>query len=203
MRILSAGMHRSGSTWLYNAIRYILIQKRVKNITTGFVYEQEETPDNKNSVIKIHTVNKHYIDWADKIFYCYRDIRDVAASFIRWRGEKPNRMILEKDIKNFAVYKPLANLSVEYNRITKEPEQVLTEIADILGHKIKPKAILKKLDAMKKKKLKNTDPETLLRVGHITDGRSGIYKKDLPPDYLEWLEDKYGWWLKENNYMEK
>lgn len=200
MRILSAGMHRSGSTWLYNALRLIMESKVEGDYIKGFVSGNDTPFDVKNAVIKIHVINPDYIEWADKIFYIYRDIRDVVASYVRWRGIPMAEEGIDADIKAGIEYMWKAHMSIEYNQIIKEPEKLLFKMGYHLSTKIKPKSILIELEKIKNKKLKNTDPITLMRVGHITDGRSNNYKEYLEPEYLSRIEDKYGWWLKQNEY---
>lgn len=199
MNILSAGMHRSGSTWLFNALRHII---ESENPGSWFASITDTPPDIKNAVVKIHAINKNYIKWADYIFYSYRDIRDVEASFMRRRGETQTKKWLHEEISGWVEYTNKADLVIEYNRIINEPEKVIAEIGKIVGIKPNIEMILKELFKMRNKKLKNTDPVTLMRVNHITDGRSGIYKQDLDPEYLKWIEDKYGWWLIGNGYKE-
>lgn len=199
MRILSAGMNRSGSTWLYNALRLMVERDYVRGFVSG-----NDTPLNvKNALIKIHGINEDYIKWADYIFYTYRDIRDVVASLVRRTGEIPPESKINNNMMAWNRYVVEADLVIEYNRIINEPEKVISDIGKIIGIKPDIEMILKELNEMKNKKLKNTDPVTLMRINHVTDGRSGIYKKDLDSDFIDWIEKKYRCWLLTNDYMER
>jgi len=171
------------------------------NFIKGFASAESKTTEAKNAVIKIHVINNDYIKWADYIFYTHRDIRDVAASLIRRTGKVPMKSKINDNIEAWSRYALIADLVIKYNRIISEPRKVIADIGKIIGIKPNINMIIKVLNKMKNSKLKKKDPITLMRINHITDGRSGVYKKHLEPNYLKWIEEKYKWWLVKNEYM--
>ena len=76
--ILSAGMPRSGSTWLYNAVRLLINSSfgLKNNFSCGWIGDWNDIPKKDVMLIKIHDfdeqiVNNH-IDSTDIIVYTYK-----------------------------------------------------------------------------------------------------------------------------------
>ena len=83
--ILSAGMQRSGSTWLYNAARLLLSDdpQISKSLSCCWVEDLDKVPDEKYILIKIHEFESEIVQKSNFVFYSYRDIRDSLASGVR------------------------------------------------------------------------------------------------------------------------
>jgi hypothetical protein len=83
--ILITGLHRSGTTWLFNITRQLLVAARHDFES---IYSDELTPEiiksinnNKSIIIKTHFPHKNLTEKADLIFACYRKPVDAINSY--------------------------------------------------------------------------------------------------------------------------
>ena len=90
--ILSAGMPRSGSTWLYNAARLLLISSSSvgNNLSSGWIEDLGTLSKKEVMLIKIHDLPKFLSKKSQIILYSYRDLRDALASSKRKFGNEPS-----------------------------------------------------------------------------------------------------------------
>ena len=100
--VLCTGMPRSGSTWLFNAVR-LLLQSEAAEVCSywkgdfdALKFLRSAGPE-KILLLKIHRHSPVLEKKAAVIFYSIRDIRDVIASKIR-RGDGNFMRIIEKRI---------------------------------------------------------------------------------------------------------
>jgi hypothetical protein len=197
--ILSAGMHRSGSTWLFNVLRTIFLSRR-KKVYSCFANKYDGGKKENIHIIKIHTFSQKFYDLSDYVFITKRDIRDIAASAIR-------RNLIENNLQSVLNYIHIViekehtywagkyNLEIVYERISRHKLKYLKLISQILQENINVKKVCKDVDKIKPKK--KFDSVTQLHPDHITNGH---YKKTLSKKVIDSINQKYEWWLKENGY---
>lgn len=205
--ILSAGMPRSGSTWLFNAAR-LLLQSRYK-ISAKWIedFEDADLCDVDILILKIHEFIPEWVEKADQIIYSYRDIRDAIASAERKFDRIPSleqaKNLVDMDYK----WKKVADFTLKYEVLFSEKESLLSELAKILDinvDKQKIKSILCELDQMsyndpgfKNDKYNMTN---LLHVDHVTNGGYGTWKYQLDKNLVCEIERKFIKWFNDFGY---
>ncbi|MGD9200473.1 MAG: sulfotransferase domain-containing protein [Chitinispirillia bacterium] len=206
--IVTAGMPRSGSTWLYNAVRLLLKHNSSLDIGAGWIADFNSFMHHDVVILKIHNYEPQIANNAIRILYSFRDIRDVLASFKRKFGGKPSleqaKMIIENDNK----WREKALYIMKYEKMMEEQEMTLRKIAHYLGIEIKNgscKQINRSIKNMSytEGKLKNNtyNIENLLHKNHITDGRHGSWRDDLPTELVTKIEIELKEWLYSNGYL--
>lgn len=82
--IIASGMRRSGSTWMFNALRFIL-EEHGYNPYFRFraIFDPADLKQGV-AIIKTHKMVKELAKHADVIITSHRDLRDVAASSVRF-----------------------------------------------------------------------------------------------------------------------
>src|SRR5262245_49638153 len=84
MIYVCAGMYRSGSTWLYNAVRLILAKAEVPGLAAGWIAEKDTLLKHKNPVVKTHAFDADLAACETAVVLTsHRDLRDVLASLHR------------------------------------------------------------------------------------------------------------------------
>jgi hypothetical protein len=200
MKIVCAGCHRSGSTWLYNAVRLIMESKN--EVYACFVTEYD--PENKSQVhvIKTHNWHKSLEENADKIFTTKRDLRDIAASAIR-RGlieEEDAISYLRKVIKKeYMPWKSHSDLEIVYEDLIINKNLQIQNIAKVLKVTVKPNDIHQKIENLPIPEV--FDPLTQLHPNHITDGRLNSYKATLTKDMQDKIYRTFNNWMFRNGYL--
>jgi len=201
-KITCAGCHRSGSTWLFNAVRLIM------EVTGDEVYSCFATDyDAENTapihVVKCHNKRKFLLD-SDRIFTTKRDLRDIAASAVR-RGlidqseciDYLHRII----VREYRPWKPFSHLEIKYEDLVRNKNLYIQDLAKLLKVEVNPAAIHKKIESLPIPKGNQRDPVTLLHSNHITDGTPGSYKKTLSPYMQDLIRITFHNWLFRNDYL--
>ncbi len=67
--ILSAGMPRSGSTWLYNAMRIMLKSDIGIDLGAGWIQDIEKFKDHDTILLKLHSYIPHLASKATFVAY--------------------------------------------------------------------------------------------------------------------------------------
>jgi len=208
--ILSAGMQRSGSTWLYNAIRLLLMHSSLTREITGhgWIGDLSMLPQKKIMLIKIHDFNQKILDLdlPKIVFYSFRDVRDALASSKRKWNQEPSMKLADRLIQNDRQWRSHAHFIVRYESMMKDQLGTLLALSNMLkitdGSNIQE--IISEIDALKYENPGNKNPlyhmENLLHKGHITDGRHGSWKGILEDALLEQIQTKYREWFIQNNY---
>ena len=84
MIYVCAGMYRSGSTWLHNAVRLILARAGAPGLAAGWIANKDFLLTHETSVVKVHAFEE---DLAGRegaiVLTSHRDLRDIMASLQR------------------------------------------------------------------------------------------------------------------------
>ena len=158
--ILAAGMPRSGSTWLYNAVRLLLGDN--PDLVAGWVDDLARR-EAALLLVKIHDPSD-LADRADLIFTTYRPLAEVAASLGRMGW--PNDATAMQQVRDQrAFWGPRSNCDILYSDIINSPGETVSRIASVLG--VPNKDIVSELLTMKEPEA-GYDPVNLLHRGHRT-----------------------------------
>jgi hypothetical protein len=202
--ILSAGMPRSGSTWLFNAARLLLRRAEGDGLSSGWVEDWPTLPPGRTLLLKVHDFDAPLARRADVVLYSYRDVRDVLASSKRKFGTPPSveaaRRLLEQDCE----WRKAARLVMRYESMLADPAAVVKELAEVLQVRdVDPAAVAEEVRGLDAREPPSGgyDRETLLHPGHITDGRHGSWEGWLDADLLRRIQEQCGDWLTANGYQ--
>lgn len=190
---ISAGMPRSGSTWLFNVARLLL--ERQEPITSGWIDDLEQ-PLPKRVLVKVHMPNDAL---GGTILTCHRDLRDVAAS-VQAMGWAEGRALLDWVMNARLAYdywSARAALDLSYERIIGEPEASGRALAAALGVPFEI-GVLEAADLPSP--TDHRDPITNLHPNHRNDGRAGRWRDQLDPELARAIGAQHQRWLRAHNY---
>jgi hypothetical protein len=206
-KIAVVGMRQSGSTALYNMIRYIFTSNDIA--VYGEVDDEYDPLCKKAQASPVHIRKGHAYsssvnEWSDYIFVTKRDLRDSVASSIRKKG-KP---IGDKDIiahchrliEAYSEWEKYANYIFSYELFMKNPESVISEVLGILGVSCASVSEindwLQYLFKASGKRLKKIgyDEIRLTRRFITNKGRVGGYKKTLSSHESKLIRKEFNWW---------
>ena len=198
MKIICAGVRRSGSTWLFNTVKSIL-RSSGQEIYYNFISPTNDFKwEHDNEVIKMHHFDETICRQAEFVLTTKRDWKDIAASAVR-RGSLTNDHMLERnfrgdsvkeiedfiieEIRNYKAWKPHSSLEISYPNIINDTIKTIESIALTLMTHVDPKTIKDLVDNMKPP-LTGVDPDTQLWHNHITDGGCKTYQNILSDNVI-------------------
>lgn len=207
--ILAAGMVRSGSTWLYNAVRLVLARATL-GVYGCWIddFNREEANAAPNVLIKLHAMDEDMARRADVVFTCHRDLRDVALSIrdIGWTDDREK--ILEYVSYARACHEfwsGRAALDLRYESIVRTPLNVLRHIAAKLDADLSDEAleaVITDLDAIvPQPSSKGYDPVNLIHHHHQVDGTPGRWHGKIDDAMRQEIEDTHTIWLRRFGYL--
>ena len=206
--VLSAGMPRSGSTWLYNVARLLIESDSTlaKRFMFGWVGDFKKLPAQGSCLIKLHEYDAGLVESADVILYSYRDIRDAAASVVRKFNKEQDMDIVDQFVGEHCQWMDQAGFVMRYEDMLVNKETIVQQVAKALGiSDITPASITASVEALdyesKGKKGKTYHKQNLYHRNHITDGRHGSWHGALSDDFAAAIELRHADWLHQNGYQ--
>lgn len=200
--VLSAGMSRSASTWLFNIARKIVETETGGAARSGWV--DDFRAGEGDAVVKLHGFDAEKAGVASHILYSYRDIRDVLASRMRIWSEKPTLKTANHLIRLHECWSRVATTALRYDDIIADPAAAAARVGAALGAaRSDPSAIAEEVAAMKFDRAQEGRPHdcvTLFHKNHITDGRSGVWGDHLAPAFVEKIEARHEAWFRDNGF---
>jgi len=198
--IISDGMPRSGSTLIFNIIKLILLSDKCYKVSYGWIKDLH-TLDRGN----IYLIKTQGIDWwkvlrAHKVFYSYRDIRNILISRYRMFGKKPSIEMVRKYIQHFKYMESKADLMLRYEDIVNDLYDTVKRIAKYLEINVVINDILNELPSASDHQGFNYSKETLLHPNHRTGTVDGEWRTLLPSTLQNQINTEFDWWFKANNY---
>lgn len=206
MLILASGMPRSGSTWLYNAVRLMLEKSSIyptpKN--SGWIGDLRQLYPDSSCLIKIHDFEEDLVSKANLIVYSYRDVRDALASSVRMFQSAADIDKVNHWIQNDMNWKAHAHFVMKYEDFILSPRSELEKLAAVIGYSESIVELEHNLGSLnynsQGEKNRRYHTLNLFHKEHITDGRHGSWSKNLPNSLVDEIEDTYSDWLRSNNY---
>lgn len=205
MIIVSAGLHRSGSTWLYNTLRMIYIESG-REVYGSFIDQYDSKNKTPIHIVKTHNYRLVTKEMASSIFMTVRDLRDIIASAVRRNLIQPTLADVEKYLDNVIKrewrWREFADMELKYEEVIKNKAKATSKIAKLLGVKIDPIKVSQLVESLEIPKTHTEfNEETQLHYNHITNGLQGSYKVTLPRNCIAFIEKEYGWFLKKYGYV--
>ncbi|MGF1580346.1 MAG: hypothetical protein ACFCD0_13365 [Gemmataceae bacterium] len=200
--ILTAGMPRSGSTWLYNTVRLLLESSlgHPDRLASGWIHDWPKLPQRETVLLKVHDFDVHLADRSRLILYSYRDIRDALASSVRKFGTVPTLDLARKWLAQDQTWRNAATFVMRYETMIHARAQVCDQIANALGIPCCPTNIIEQVQQLNCPSRTEYDPTTLLHPNHVTDGRHGTWRKWLSESLVKELELEFREWFEVNDY---
>lgn len=205
--VLSAGMKRSGSTWLFNAARVLLEQQLedASGLSAGWIDDVQHLPRKQMNLWKLHEYDQDLVDQSDIILFCFRDLRDVLASQERKFGSKPSLSSAKALVDSHQAWQAEADLTLKYEDMISNTAQALGDLAQVLNvtaaglgdieHEITALDFDSPGSKNERYNLKN-----LYHRGHVTHGGIKTWQDQISPELIKSLETEFRDWFLTHDY---
>lgn len=204
-RILIAGMKRSGSTWLYNVVRFCYIN--AGHTTYGDYIDKYESHTCAHvHVVKIHPFDPTLMVDTDRILTSIRDIRDAVASMVRRNLinnckeeviEAARNMISSEHL----CWAPFSDLEVRYEYMITHRMETVEMVLALLGiESVDPAEVVNDVEKLGRVVFPGRERTSQLWPNHITDGRSNAYLDTFESETIRAVEHECAEWLAANGY---
>lgn len=197
MRVIVAGMHRSGTTWLFNTVRLAALESG-RTLASGFGREitGDETAD-----IVVWKTHHYRRPRGATVLQMYRDLRGVAASAVR-RGlvDEAGALgyVTQAEATEDRPYRNVADLRLQYETMMRDKVLATARVLETLELVVDPQAVHEAVEALEIPET-GMDPETHLHANHVTSGEVGDWRP-LGRDTLRAIEERFQGWLEEHGY---
>jgi hypothetical protein len=208
--VLSAGMPRSGSTWLYNALRLLLLRRHggPGELACAWVGDLHKMPPAECRLVKLHEFDATLAAQAGFVVWSYRDLRDALASQFRKFGTPPTLGLADYLIAQDARWQARADHVMRYEDMLADPAAEVLRLAQSLGMvDVGPHEAATLADALSTLSYDSDGPRngaynelTLLHRGHVTDGRAGSWPNGLPAALEREIVVRHGAWFAARGY---
>jgi hypothetical protein len=224
--VVVCGMHRSGSTLVWQISRMLLDgHPRLRNprglSTAEFPAAAADADD--LLMAKVHfrpAMSKaDFPDEGAKYLYTFRDPRDVVASLYRKgrlkpehpeRGPRNSRLTVRRELRGDTFWRSKGDVWIRrYEDFKDDLPALVREIATYLGvdaDEAEVAAIVAEVDidtqaerAVQAKR-HGVDDDLRITSNHITDGREGAWRETLTDEELVAIEGESARWLQAHGY---
>jgi hypothetical protein len=169
MRIAIGSYYRTGSTWLFNAVRTIFQHDGCSITVHG---DCDVVPYSTDVCIhKVHDFSNELYAAADCTLTITRDYADADASFERAFNHRINADERKKSIDAAEKWKEVADLVFEMDMIKSNAAQIISDIMHLMDMERTDERIddiTQRVMAIKPNPKLIQDPETLYFSNHIT-----------------------------------
>jgi len=135
--LLSAGMPRSGSTWMFNALRLLLkgCPGVFTQVGSGWFQDLARLRDNPFILLKLHFHMSPLADCARAIFYSYRDIRDAMASQQRRFGGPAEMAWADEYVRSHEMWMRCADYTMKYEHMLCDKDAIIADLTEAIRTK--------------------------------------------------------------------
>lgn len=226
MLLVVCGMHRSGSTLVWQIARHLLDGhpglRNPRGLSTSEFPVAAASADDL-LMAKVHfrpaLTRTDFPDEGAKYLYTYRDPRDVVASLYRKgrakpgdpeRGPRNSRLIVRRELRGDAFWTEKADIWVgKYEDFRDDVPRLVRDLAAYLGVSVddaRVATIVADVDLAAQQerariaKEQGVDDDLRVTSNHITDGREGAWRDTLTKEELVAIEAESAGWLVEHGY---
>jgi hypothetical protein len=218
MLFIAFGTHRSGSTWIFNAIRLLAMHARLPLAASLYSDGGSEILRNipsgtQNVVVKVHRTDHILMTLASlvetKIIISMRDPRDSVVSLFERFSISTREAVawLSASFASLASLPTTADrLVLQYEDRFTENEATISAIAKFVGLNVSDDETGPIFDALRGDKVRqyieswlnrslpakrprDFDPATQWHPGHVGDGRIGKWEEGLPLEVSQAVSD--------------
>ena len=202
------GMPQSGSTMLFNMLRYILELKGVQYY--GFYEDWFDVGSLKNhNIIKYHNYNKNLHAQSHYLITTKRNLLDTVAPSRRRGDKRSAKKLAEERIFLYASTMYYSDYEMEYETYISDPIGEIRKIADVINKSLnfqEAASVKQRLDDLKNKSLPPTDDpgsdiykKLLLSQSHLSNGgKINAYSSTLSSDEISEIVDAFPAWFEAN-----
>lgn len=196
--IICAGIPRSGSTWLYNAVRMIHHFAGIE-YQAGWIGEYQRGGNAPVHIIKVHEPTSRFVGAQAIVLTTRRDLRSIARSLLRmgWAHTSDDTMsALVRTCEMHAYWNSRTSYEIAYEELLGNQALHVEAIARTCGIAIARKDamdIVKAIDGLIEPSSGGHDRETLLHPGHCSDRRDGPWSS-LTGELASRIERECGYW---------
>jgi hypothetical protein len=132
--VLAAGMPRSGSTWLYIAVRLLACENAAApiDVACGWVDDIEKLPDAPVCIVKLHDFEAQLASRANCVVYSYRDVRDAVASMARKSQTELTAELARHVIHQHECWLSVASYVLRYEDMVLDQQAELRRLQAVL-----------------------------------------------------------------------
>jgi hypothetical protein len=210
--VICAGLIRSGSTWLYNVLREILILQYPEQVYACWIGDYEPLDTREIHLIKTHSYYQKIAVKADLVFTSRRDLRDIAASMVirNWSDQDDIQHLidsLKQHVNSYTLWRQYSAHETVYEYMIHNKLTEIINIAQILGldcNSHLASSISSKVESLSYEhgdQLIPYDKVNLLHPNHRKDGRVGYFIEVLQPKLISEISLQFHDWLKTYNYI--
>lgn len=176
--IICAGIPRSGSTWLYNAVRMIHHNAGIQ-YQAGWIGEYQRGGNAPVHIIKVHEPTSRFVGTQTIVLTTRRDLRSIARSLLRmgWAHTCDDTMsALARACEMHAYWNSRTSYEIAYEELLGNQALHIEAIARICGISMSRKGamdIAEAVDGLVEPSSGGYDRETLLHPRHCSDKGDG------------------------------
>nr|CCF78645.1 hypothetical protein RGS1_70351 [Rubrivivax gelatinosus S1] len=202
---LAAGMPRSGSTWLYNALR-LALASRHPDLVAGWIGDAGRLPASSTRLLKLHEFDPELARRASFTVWSYRDPRDALASLERKFGKPPTLRQVDDMLRWDEHWTRQADYVMRYEDFVADKRGQLARLLERLG--LGEAGLAARIEhELEHASYDSQGPRnahyhevTLMHRGHVTDGRVGSWRGQLDRDLERAIVERHRPWLLARGY---
>ena len=172
--IVIAGAYRSGTTWMFNAVRLLMQEADMTIEASGWIRGWDgKMPDVDVWIVKDHKFFDDLAEIADVVLTSVREWEDATESWYRFKGVRLETWQIAMRKKNLIMWQDTKahRYCMPYELLVKDPERAFADIRLCVPAKVEhAKLAWPKLQELKPPTDKDYDPETMMFRNHITAG---------------------------------
>ncbi|MGD9827250.1 MAG: glycosyltransferase [Hyphomicrobiaceae bacterium] len=204
--VLCAGIHRSGSTFLFNVAHEVL-SRTGKPVCAEWILGYNEQDPAPIHLVKLHDPAPWLEDVADVVFTSRRDLRDIVASLDRMnlaQGTDEHRQVAMTAAELHRYWAETTAFDFAYEEVMADRVGAVEQMARILGvplTRAEAEDALANIDnTIKNSSSSHWDSATLLHPNHRGGGDVMGWRLKLPRRTIEAIEETCGDWLDRYGY---
>jgi hypothetical protein len=173
--IVCAGFYRSGSTWLFNAVKSILLLSGAKVNQSGNQFQSDTNCD--FFIHKVHDFDDELSQKADIIITSSRNLKDARNSFRSFMKRDMDEEKWKQSLSDYSRWRMLSDYDMDFYRMMYDRDLILLDLMDILKIEVSMDELRNKIDSIKPPK-SGHDPDSFYFSNHITNPKSEKRKRN-------------------------